>query len=195
MQKVPFIDEIEEYMFHRDAPEKADIIFVPGNRYPQMAMEAARLYREGYAPYILPSGHFAKGRDGFAGTLFYPERFPGPYETEWAFLRDVLLKEGIPEEAILKEDRATYTWQNALLSKQVLQKKGLVIRKAILCCKAVHARRSLLYYQTAFPDTILLLCPVSPDGVTKENWRDSEENIQEVMAELSRIVTQFSLWM
>ncbi|MBQ1491656.1 MAG: YdcF family protein [Blautia sp.] len=193
--QVPFIDEIEEYMFHRDEPEKADIIFVPGNRYPQMAMEAARIYREGYAPYILPSGHFAKGQEGFAGALFFPERFAGPYETEWDFLKDVLVKEGVPEEAILKEDQATYTWQNALFSKEVLQKKGLTIHKAILCCKAVHARRSLLYYQTAFPDVTFLICPVSPDGVTRENWKDSQENIDEVMQELHRIVTQFSLWM
>ena len=192
---VPFFDEIEEYMFPKEELRKADLILVPGNRYPQMAMEAARLYREGYAPYCLPSGRYAIGSGGFAGPLFYGERFSGPYETEWEFLSDVLRQEGVPQEAILREDEATYTWQNAQLCRRATDRAGLQVRKAILCCKAVHMRRSLLYFQLAFPEATFLPCPVSPDGVTRENWRTSPENIREVMAELERIVTQFSLMM
>ena len=192
---VPFFDEIEEYMFPKEELRKADLILVPGNRYPQMAMEAARLYREGYPPYVLPSGRYAIGTPGFAGSLFFEDRFSGPYETEWDFLSDVLRKEGVPGSAILREDCATYTWENAQLCRKAADAAGLSVKTAILCCKAVHMRRSLLYFQLAFPEATLLPHAVSPDGVTRENWRTSPEKIREVMAELERIVTQFSLMM
>lgn len=42
-----FLKQIEDFMFIEDKPEKADVIFVPGNGYPQMAEKAAELYRNG----------------------------------------------------------------------------------------------------------------------------------------------------
>lgn len=42
------------------ASRKKQISFsVPGNGFPDMAEKAASLYREGYAPYILPSGRYS----------------------------------------------------------------------------------------------------------------------------------------
>ena len=41
-----FLKQIEDFIFVEDLPEKADIIFVPGNGYPQMAEKAAELYRK-----------------------------------------------------------------------------------------------------------------------------------------------------
>ena len=51
-----FMKNVEEFVFAESQPEKADIIFVPGNGFPDMAEKAASLYKDGYAPYILPSG-------------------------------------------------------------------------------------------------------------------------------------------
>ena len=42
-----FLKQIEDFIFIEDKPEKADVIFVPGNGYPQMAEKAAQLYRCG----------------------------------------------------------------------------------------------------------------------------------------------------
>ena len=41
-----FLKQIEDFIFVEDLPEKADIIFVPGNGYPPMAEKAAELLRE-----------------------------------------------------------------------------------------------------------------------------------------------------
>ena len=38
--------EIGDYIFVEDEPKEADIILIPGNGYPQMAEQAARLYRD-----------------------------------------------------------------------------------------------------------------------------------------------------
>ena len=42
-----FLDQISDFIFVEDKPERADIIFVPGNGFPQMSIEAARLWKEG----------------------------------------------------------------------------------------------------------------------------------------------------
>ena len=53
-----FLAQMEEFIFAEKKPEKADIIFVPGNGYPQMAEKAAQLYRQGLAAFVLPSGRY-----------------------------------------------------------------------------------------------------------------------------------------
>lgn len=188
-----FLKQIEDFMFIEDKPEKADVIFVPGNGYPQMAEKAAELYRNGFAPKILPSGRYSITAGRFTGVLDKKECYCGTYKTEWDFLKDVLMQNGVPEEAILKEDQATYTYENAIYSRQVTDHAELEIERAILCCKSYHARRCLMYYQLLYPETEFYVVPVNADGITRENWRKNEEGIDAVTGELSRIVKQFSL--
>ena len=190
-----FIEQISEFMFAEDEPEKADIIFIPGNGYSQMAEKAAALYGKKYAPFVLPSGKYSITVGKFGGVLSGQERYNGKYRTEWDFLKDVLIKNHVPDEVILKEDQAIFTWENARLSREVTDKAGIEIKKALLCCKNYHARRALMYYQRAYPEVKFRVCPCCVDGVTKENWMNSEEGIQSVLGEVQRIVTQFALMM
>lgn len=190
-----FITHYEDFIFMDDEPEKADIIFVPGNGYPQMAEHAAQLYRDGYAPLIMPSGKFSVVAQGFAGVLAKKNRYDKNYHTECDFLTDVLLSNGVPDTAIIKEERATYTWENAKFSAELVKERGLKIKKAILCCKTHHARRAFMYYQKAFRDTKIIVCPSNADGITKDNWRQTEEGIDSVTGEMTRIIRQFSLFM
>ena len=190
-----FIEQICEFFFAEDEPEKADIIFIPGNGYSQMAEKAAALYGENYASFVLPSGKYSITVGKFGGVLSGQERYNGNYRTEWDFLKDVLIKNHVPDEVILKENQATFTWENARLSREVTDKTGIEIKKALLCCKNYHARRALMYYQRAYPEVKFRVCPCCVDGVTKENWMNSEEGIQSVLGEVQRIVTQFALMM
>ena len=187
--------EIGDYIFVEDEAKEADIIFIPGNGYPQMAEQAARLYRDGYAPVVLPSGKYSVTLGKFGGVLSESEKYTRDYSTEWEFLCDVLVHGGVKIEDILKEDHATFTWENARFSREVTDKAEIKIKKALLCCKNYHARRSLMYYQRAYPEVEFRVCPCCVDGVTKENWMNSEESIQSVLGEVQRIVTQFSLMM
>lgn len=54
------IQEITDYIFLEDKLEKADAIFIPGCDRPEHTEEAARLYKDGYAPLLLPSGGYTK---------------------------------------------------------------------------------------------------------------------------------------
>lgn len=188
-----FLKQIEDFIFIEDKPEKADVIFVPGNGYPQMAEKAAQLYRCGMAPKILPSGRYSITAGKFAGVLEKKEYYTGAYKTEWEFLKDVLMKNGVPREAILREDQATFTYENAIYSRQVTDREHLNIQKAILCCKACHARRALMYYKMLYPDTDFFVCSCCVDSVDKSNWSETNEGIDEVMGEMTRIIKQFSV--
>lgn len=53
------------------------------------------------------------------------------------FLKDVLMQNGVPEEAILKEDQATYTYENAIYSRQVTDREYLDIKRRFSAVKPV----------------------------------------------------------
>ena len=135
-----FIEQISEFIFAEDEPEKADIIFIPGNGYSQMAEKAAALYGENYASFVLPSGKYSITVGKFGGVLSGQERYNGNYRTEWDFLKDVLIKNHVPDEVILKEDQATFTWENARFSRSYGQsrnrnKKSTIMLQKLSCKK------------------------------------------------------------
>ena len=130
-------------------------------------------------------------RDSFGGVQEKEALYPGKYHTEWEFLSRVLIENGVPKEAVLKEEKATYTYENAIYSRKVTDKARLEIRQAILCCKPYHARRSLLYYQLLYPDTRFLVCPVKESSIRKDNWYQTEQGTKVVLGEMERIGIQF----
>lgn len=184
-----FVDDITDFIFVENEPEQADIIFIPGGDQGGLAVTAASLYKAGYAPYVLPSGRFSKP----VGHC----RIPGYEEqTEWDFLHDILVREGVPEDAILEEKEATYTYENAIYSRKVTDRLGLAIKKAILCPQACHARRALLYYKVCFPETEFLVCPTVTRDISRKNWFLEERKIDMVLGELEKCGSQFHqiLW-
>jgi len=172
----PF-DCITEFMFFETVIEPAEVILIPGASQPQLMERTAQLYHQGMAPLILPSG----------GPTSKVET------TEWEFLRDVAISMGIPENAILREDKAANTFENARFSWEVLQQNGINPRKVILVCKSYHARRALLTYQVEFPrDTVFYVSPITDrTGTTKDNWYLDEQKISYVMNELTKIGQYF----
>ncbi|MBO7745122.1 YdcF family protein [Paenibacillus sp. MWE-103] len=172
----PF-DCITEFMFFETKLEPADVILIPGAGQPRLMERAAELYHQGFAPTILPSGGPSRNVE----------------TTEWAFLREIGLALGVPDHAILREDRAANTFENARFSKQVLQQKGVIPKKAILVCKSYHARRALLTYQVDFKETMFDVSPITDKtGITKENWFLDDTRIAIVMKELTKVGQYFA---
>jgi uncharacterized SAM-binding protein YcdF (DUF218 family) len=192
------LDDITSFIFLEDEPIKADIILIPGSASPQPAERAAELYRAGWAKLILPSGKFSYKRQRFEGPVELRDRYAGPYETEWEFLRDVLIKNGAPENAVLREDQSTHTVDNAIFSRQVLDGSGLAVHSALLCCRAYHARRCLMTFGWAFPGVEFAVCPVETHGIGRGNWHKTAEGREKVMSEVSKCGSYFkdiaALW-
>ena len=102
------------------------------------------------------------------------------------------MDEGVKKSDILQEKEASYTYQNALFTKDLLEKKGLHLKKVILSCQAYHARRCLMYYQFVFPEIEFIVSPVITRGVSKENWYQSEYGICLVLKEVEHCGSQFA---
>lgn len=185
-----FLTQFTDFIFVEDPLSQADLIFLPGNSFCQMAEEAARLWTSGFAPMILPSGSHGLLDENFCGISDRTGRYPGIFPSEWDFLREILIRNGVPDQAILCEKAATYTYENAIYSRQLTDRLGLHVAKAIICCNAYHARRCLLYYQLLYPDTCLLIHPVDT-GINRDNWYQTGEGIDTVLGEIERCGGQF----
>ncbi len=101
-------------------------------------LHAARLYRAGKAPVVLISG----GNIPWLGSTM-PE----------AKLIQALLEEwGVPAASIISEAASRNTYENAVLSRQVLAEHGL--QRVLLVTSALHMPRALATFKTAGIDAV-----------------------------------------
>lgn len=182
-QAEPFFEAVTRLVFVSDPPEKADAIFIPGSSHPEPVLLAASLYRQGLAPVVIPSGRYGIGKQRFACDGF---------DTEADWMASLLRDNGVPERAILADREATYTWENAKRSRGVCDRAGLFIRRGLLCCRPFHARRALMYYQTAFPEARWIACPSREDGVSAGDWYQTPEGRSRVLGEVRRLGDQIN---
>ncbi|QTA37915.1 YdcF family protein [Thermosipho ferrireducens] len=172
-------DSITDFIFMEDELEEADIILIPGGSHRELMEHAVKLYHEGLAKYILPSG-------GYNSKI--PE-----YNSEWEFLHNIAIDLGIPNEIILKEDKATNTFENAKFSYEIIEKHRITVNKAILVCKTFHARRAYLTYKVFFPYFVkFIVSPVVDErDIRKDNWFLDMYKVKIVMNELVKIGKYF----
>lgn len=172
-------EAITDFIFMEDQIEKADIILIPGGSRIELINKAVELYKNGYAEFILPSG----GRN---------RKLPH-YNSEYDFLSEHAIKQGVPESAILKEDKAANTYENAKFSYEVCKKNKIDVKKAILVCKNYHSRRAYITYKINFSkNTDFIVRPIiDSEFVTKENWILSAEKRELVFGEISKIGKYF----
>lgn len=177
VNKKPF-DCITDFIFVENKPSKADVILVPGGSKPQLMEKAVKLFNEGFSSYILPSG----GKNPKLTNEI----------TEWDYLKSMAISLGVSENAILKEDQAKHTFDNANFSWKVLIENNIEVNKAILVCKAHHSRRALLTYQTVFKNVEFIVVPIVDEkNITKDNWFLDQKKIDVVMMEVEKIGNYF----
>lgn len=185
------IADITNFIFVSDEPEQADAIFLPGGSFPEPPEYASELYRQGYAKWLIPSGGVSVKRDKWPGVRRKAELYSGDYQSDCEFFTDVLLKNGVPAAAIIREDKSGHTRDNAFLSRKAVDERGIDVKTALIVCKAFHARRCLMLYQMAFPNVNIKVCPVHCYNITKDNWYQTETGIDRVLGELARCGNQF----
>lgn len=185
------ITDISDYIFVSDEPQKVDAIFLPGGSHPEQPEYAAELYLKGMAEWLVPSGGISVKADKWHGVRSKADIYDGDYHSDCEFFTDVLLKNGVPITAIIEESKSGHTRDNAFLSRDAVDKKGITIKSAIIVCKAFHARRCLMLYQMAFPNVDIKVCPVHCYNITKENWHQTEYGTDRVLGELARCGNQF----
>ncbi len=113
MDFLPHLQILWDYLSLRQEPEKADVILGFGCYDQNVARRAAQLYRDGVAPVVLFTGGLGRNTTG----LFT--------QTEAAVFAKVAMDLGVPEEAILLEDKAANTKENIEFSRALLEEKGI----------------------------------------------------------------------
>lgn len=185
------INDISDFIFVEDIPQKVDAIFLPGGSHPEQPEYAAELYKQGIAPILIVSGGVSVKKQKFDGVKSKADIYSKEYKTDCEFLTDALHTNDVPMSAIYGEDKSGHTRDNAFFSRKVAIENGLEIKTAIIVCKTFHARRCLMLYSLAFPDTKFYVCPVVCMGITKGNWYKTEQGIDRVLGELARCGNQF----
>lgn len=186
------VQGITDFIFMSDIPQKSDVILVPGTAHAQITEKAAQLYHQGYAPYILPSGRYSSKLGRFASEKVTDPRYQGDHATDFEYIKHILMVNGVPERAILREDEATNTMENAAFSARVLRDMGMDVKRAILCCQAFHARRAYMSYACHFPGVELLVVPTNTQHITADDWYKDEKSCQKVLSEVVKCGTYFA---
>ena len=118
------INDIGDFIFVEDEPQKCDVIITVGGSFPQIAEKAAELYKSGFSEYVLAGGGVSVKTGVFAGVKDKKDIYNGDYKTECDFYEDVLIKNGVPETAIVREDKSGHTRANAEFAAAVLKRAG-----------------------------------------------------------------------
>ena len=141
------LSQLVSVMSRRDPlPEKADMAMVFA--FSGVA-EAARLYLNGVVPRILVSGRF------HWGVQDYPGKGYGVYRGLKVFpeaqrYKEILIKYGVPAEAILVEDQSRDMAGKTAQSLALLRAKNLIPRTAIVLHAALPTLRAAEEVQNTF---------------------------------------------
>lgn len=117
----------------------AEGILVFGSSDLRVAEHAAMLFHEGLAPWILFSG--ARGRMTQEWA-----------ETEADSMARVARECGVPDEAILVENKATNTGENIRFSRELLGARGIELSTAIVVQKPYMERRTIAALDVQWPE-------------------------------------------
>ncbi len=185
------IQDITDFVFINDKPEKSDIIIVLGGSNHKPSETAALLYHDNLAPRILATGRYSLALNRFAHEKVSEDKYKGNFETESDFIENILLMQGVPAEAIIKESSSMHTMENAEFSAALLKEKGIDVKRAILCCKAYHARRALMHFSCQFPGVQFYVVPSDTDNLTTHSWYKTEAGYRKILSEVKKCGTYF----
>lgn len=131
------VDELAQilwgYLVLHQAVKSADILLVLGSHDLRIPKYAATLFHNGLAPLVIVSGGIAHTDD------LLKTSWQGTEADEFA---RVMTEEGIPSKLILKEDQAKNLGDNFVLTRRLLEEKGIAFQSALVVTKPFVERRA-----------------------------------------------------
>lgn len=148
------------------ALERSDCILVLGSHDLRVAERAAQLYFEGWSPMIIFSG----GLGNFTKEMWT--------ETEADLFAAIAINMGVPEHAILIENKSTNTGENILFTQQLLAQKNLDPQSFIVVQKPYMERRSYATFKKHWPGKKLI---VTSPQISFEAYHTEEIPLEKVI--------------
>lgn len=128
LQAVELFNEAYDYLAEEDKPKPSDLMFVFGAKTPLRAEKAAQLYLAGLSKRIMVSG----------GSPIYA---PSSSQAEAQNYKDLLIAAGVPEQAVLLEDKSITVPDNVRRSLNLLDVYGAAFQSIILVNSPYVQRR------------------------------------------------------
>jgi uncharacterized SAM-binding protein YcdF (DUF218 family) len=164
------------WLDREDPLQKAAAIAVLSGKMPDRALEAAKLYQQGYAPQVWLSYSVEPG-----ATL---EKYGIPYAGEETYDRLLLVKQGVPENAIRILDPPIVN------TADEMHTFGLALRnenqrRVILVTSKLHTRRTAaLWRLVSNKEGEALVHGVSADAPVVARWWGSTGSALDVVREI-----------
>jgi len=155
-----------DYHHMNHSLEKSDCILVLGSHDTRVAERGAELWLKGWAPLLIFSG----GLGRLTNEIWS--------ETEAGLFASIAMKKGVPQNAILIEDRSTNTGENIIFTQTLLKKKNLNPQSFIVVQKPYMERRSYATFKKHWPQKTL--CVTSPQ-VSFEEYPTQEIPLHKVI--------------
>lgn len=156
--------------------KKADVIIVMGSSDIQVAVRAAEVFKEGWAPVVITTGGFGR---------ISKKKWNKPEAEVFA---EIMTKYGVPQEKILIENQSSNTSENIEFAKKILDKKGLKAKKVILIHKPYGERRAYATFKKVWPGPkVLVTSPQLSFEKYKREGVSREEMIHILVGDLQRI--------
>ena len=166
---------IGRWLVAEDPLEKASAIAVLSGRMPSRALEAARIYHQGYASEIWLTRTIEPGASLQALSV--------PFTGEEDYERMVLMRKGVPESAIRVLDPPIVNTADEMLAiGQALGKEKE--RTVIIVTSKVHTRRvKALWRHLSSADGQAIVRGVSDDGFDPAHWWANTADALDVVRE------------
>lgn len=159
---IDYIRILWDFLAYEDTLSKSDVIIGFGSNDISIAERASKLFKDGMAPYLLFSGGLGKGTEGVWNR------------TEAETFRDIAINCGIEKEKILIENKSSNTGENIRFSKELLEKKGICARTAIIVHQPNMGRRIFAAIKKQWPEIEPL---IAPTNCTLEQYIDKLKSV------------------
>jgi len=160
-----------EFLIVAEKPRPSDAIVVLAGDRGERTEYAADLYNRGFAPVMIISG----------GVL-YDELIYARVMAEHA--REL----GVSREAIILEDEAETTYENAVLTKKIIRQRG--IKSALVVSSPYHMRRVKFIFDRVFQGSgvELVYVPVKDSWFEPDSWWKSPRGQKIVFFEYVKLL-------
>lgn len=172
-----------DYMHMGHSLNKADAIMVLGSYDIRVAEYAAKLWLDGWAPCLIFSGSGTKYSDSAVW-----QRFVG--STEADVFADIARKAGVPDDAILIENKSQNTGQNYEFAMSLLKEREFRLERLIAVQKPFMERRAYATGKIWLPENVELI--VTSPNLSLEEYQNellciSDHWVNNMVGDLQRI--------
>ncbi|MFC1496435.1 YdcF family protein [Candidatus Margulisiibacteriota bacterium] len=169
----PFLlESLARFLVAEDNLVKADVIVVlSGDGNGERMVEAARLFKDNYAKWVLISG----------GQFYWKTTYAGIMKKHAQAL-------SIPPESVLIEDKSESTYENAKFCLPIIKQKGF--RSILLVTSPTHSRRARHVFLNIYDKegVKIISHPVRESRFKVKRWWTRHEDTQKVVLEYVKLL-------